>query len=77
MKRSVLPSTIGGWVIFYLFLIALSAMAYSLFTGKDIPQGTAGIVGSVVAGYLGLITGQAMSSNKPAEKPEGSGKENE
>lgn len=54
------PSTLAGWVIFYLFVMAETLIIVWAFIQTDIPQGVANVLIAIVSGFLGLLTGRAM-----------------
>ncbi len=53
----LLPSTLSGWLIFYLFLMVVGCLVFVAATGKDLPQMAGNVVTAVVSGYLGFLKG--------------------
>jgi len=56
----VIPSTLAGWIVAYLFLLGISVIVAWVTTGLDLPQGVANVIIAIVSGFLGLLTGRAM-----------------
>mgnify|MGYP001575519314 CR=1 FL=1 len=55
-----LPSTLAGWVTFYLFLIAVVVVVAWVSTGVDLPQAVSSILSMIAGGFLTLLTGKAI-----------------
>ena len=69
--KSPLPTTLAGWIIFYLFLLAIAVLGSWVLTGKDIPQMTGNIMSGVIGGFLGFLTGQSVNPSKAQPEPKG------
>lgn len=67
--KTPLPTTIAGWVVFYLFSLGIAVLATYVLTREDIPPVIANIVVAIVSGFLGFLTGQA--ERKPTNSSEG------
>lgn len=62
--KSPLPTTLAGWIVFYLFLITMLVLGAWILTGKDVPQMTGNVITGVIGGFLGFLTGQGVSYPK-------------
>lgn len=65
--KSPLPTTLAGWIVFYLFLITMLVLGSWLWTGRDVPQMTGNILTGVITGFFGFVTGQGVSYPKNSE----------
>jgi len=58
----MLPSTLAGWIVFYLWMICIMVLGAWVLTREDIPQMVGTVLTGVVSGYLGVLTGKNMNA---------------
>lgn len=59
-----LPSTLAGWIVFYLFLITVAVLIAWVVIQKDIPQMVGNVLSGVIGGFLGVLTGKNMNGTE-------------
>lgn len=65
------PSTLAGWIVFYLFLMVIGVLVVWVVTREDIPQMVGNVLSGVIGGFLGVLTGKTMvAEDSPPSRKE-------